>query len=63
MAAVRSALASDEGEGNWTGFNGALSRRILRTDKFLGIPDTAAADVVPAVEIVSIVTESADGKK
>jgi 3'-5' exoribonuclease len=63
MAAVRSALASDDGEGNWTGFNGALARRILRTDKFLGIPAAAVADAVPAAEIVAIVTESADGKK
>jgi 3'-5' exoribonuclease len=35
MAAMRSALASDQGEGNWTAFNGALERRILRTDRFL----------------------------
>jgi len=27
MAAVRSALASDKGEGNWTAFSGALERR------------------------------------
>jgi 3'-5' exoribonuclease len=36
MAAVRAALDSDKGEGNWTAYNGALERRILRTDLFLG---------------------------
>ena len=35
MAAVRSALESDKGEGNWTAYSGALERRILRTDLFL----------------------------
>src|SRR5882762_6013055 len=34
MAAVRSALASDKGEGNWTAFSGALERRFLRVDLF-----------------------------
>ncbi len=34
MAAVRSALDSDKGEGNWTAYNGALERRILRVDLF-----------------------------
>jgi hypothetical protein len=63
MAAVRSALASDDGEGNWTGFNGALARRILRTDKFLGISVAAGAEPPAAVGIESIVTESVDGKK
>jgi 3'-5' exoribonuclease len=35
MAAMRSALDSDQGEGNWTAFSGALERRLLRTDRFL----------------------------
>ena len=34
MAAVREALDSDKGEGNWTAYSGALERRILRVDKF-----------------------------
>jgi 3'-5' exoribonuclease len=37
MAAIRNALESDQGEGNWTAFNGALERRILRTDRFLSV--------------------------
>jgi 3'-5' exoribonuclease len=39
MAAVRSALDSDKGEGNWTAYSGALERRILRTDLFLNGED------------------------
>ncbi len=35
MAAIRIALDSDKGEGNWTAFSGALERRILRSDRFL----------------------------
>jgi hypothetical protein len=35
MAAIRSALDSDQGEGNWTAFSGALERRLLRADRFL----------------------------
>ena len=35
MAAIRSALDSDQGEGNWTAFSGALERRLLRSDRFL----------------------------
>ena len=32
MGAVRAALGSDKGEGNWTAYSGALERRILRVD-------------------------------
>jgi 3'-5' exoribonuclease len=63
MGAVRAALAADDGEGNWTGFNGALARRILRADKFLGAPVAPAANAVPVVEIVAASADSADGKK
>jgi 3'-5' exoribonuclease len=63
MAAIRSALDSDEGEGNWTGFNGALARRILRTDKFLGTPAAVVPDAIPAAETVASGTDSSDGKK
>jgi 3'-5' exoribonuclease len=34
MSAVRAALGSDKGEGNWTAFSGALERRFLRVDLF-----------------------------
>src|SRR6185312_748120 len=34
MGAVREALDSDKGEGNWTAYIGALERRILRVDRF-----------------------------
>jgi hypothetical protein len=39
MGAIRSALDSDQGEGNWTAFSGALERRLLRTDRFLSGSD------------------------
>lgn len=35
MAAVRTSLAANAGEGYWTAFNQALQRRILRVDQFL----------------------------
>jgi 3'-5' exoribonuclease len=51
MAAMRSALGSDQGEGNWTAFNGALERRMLRTDRFLA-GSGAPAEAKPATETV-----------
>ncbi|MGH9679705.1 MAG: DNA-binding protein, partial [Candidatus Acidiferrales bacterium] len=39
MAAVRSALASGGGEGNWTAFSGALERRFLRAEEFMAAAD------------------------
>jgi 3'-5' exoribonuclease len=63
MAAIRSALNSDEGEGNWTGFNGALARRILRTDKFLSVPAAVIPDAAAVTETVASSADSADGKK
>src|SRR6202521_5072525 len=42
MAAVRAALASDKGEGNWTAFSGALERRFLRVDLFRRAEESAA---------------------
>lgn len=43
MAAVRAALDSDKGEGNWTAYSGALDRRFLRTDLFRGEQDSTVA--------------------
>src|SRR5580692_1037793 len=46
MGAIRASLDSDQGEGNWTAFSGALERRLLRTDKFLaGSAGPAAASL------------------
>src|SRR5258706_1718348 len=42
MPAVRSALASDKGEGNSTAFSGALERRFLRVDLFRREQESAA---------------------
>jgi len=35
MATMREAIASDQGEGEWTAWNRALERRFLRLEKFL----------------------------
>ena len=35
LAAVRAALASDKGDGDWTAWSSALERRLLRADRFL----------------------------
>ena len=35
MAAVRSAVDAESGEGNWTALSGALQRRLLRVEGFL----------------------------
>jgi 3'-5' exoribonuclease len=43
MAAIRSALESTAGEGNWTAYNGALERRILRAAEFLSGPPADSA--------------------
>ncbi len=56
MAAMRNALDSDQGEGNWTAFNGALERRILRTERYL----SGAADAPVPVE-TSSATQAAVG--
>jgi 3'-5' exoribonuclease len=63
MAAIRSALDSNDGEGNWTAFNGALARRILRTDKFLGNQASAVPDTTAVSETVASSADSTDGKK
>src|SRR3984957_14201348 len=39
MGAIRSALDSDQGEGNWTAFSGARERRPPRTYRFLSGSD------------------------
>ncbi len=35
MAAIRAVLASEKGEGEWTGWSSALERRLLRLDRYL----------------------------
>jgi 3'-5' exoribonuclease len=62
MAAIRAALDSDKGEGNWTAYNGALERRILRTDLFLsgaGKSDAQNADAPTPMDR----GKTADGKQ
>jgi 3'-5' exoribonuclease len=47
MAAVRAALASGAGEGNWTAFSGALERRFLRVDLFHQPEESAGKNATP----------------
>ena len=63
MAAIRSALDSDEGEGNWTAFNGALQRRILRTERFLAAPSVAPSQGNTAAQAAAGGADSANGKE
>lgn len=49
MAAVRAALSSGRGEGNWTAWNAALERRFLRVDQFRREEaETKNAPIAPA---------------
>jgi 3'-5' exoribonuclease len=43
MAAMRSALDSELGEGNWTAYSGVLERRLLRAGRYLSGPAEAAS--------------------
>jgi 3'-5' exoribonuclease len=62
MAAIRSALDSDQGEGNWTAYNGALERRILRTDRFLS-GATEAAEKKNVAGVADDGRSNGDGQK
>lgn len=62
MAAIRSALDSDQGEGNWTAYNGALERRILRTERFLS-GATDAAEKKNAAGVADDGRSNGDGQK
>lgn len=58
MGAIRLALDSDQGEGNWTAFSGALQRRLLRVDRYL-----AGASAPPSIAKNSTVQATASGGK
>ena len=62
MAAIRSALDSDQGEGNWTAYNGALERRILRTERFLS-GATESAEKKNASGVAGDGRSNGDGQK
>jgi hypothetical protein len=42
VAAVRSAMAIDAGEENWSAYSGALGRKFLRLEKYLAEPEAKA---------------------
>ena len=44
MAAIRSALAADSGEAEWSTYSAALGRKFLRLDEFLKAPAPPAAE-------------------
>jgi 3'-5' exoribonuclease len=48
MAAIRAALESEQGDGNWTAYSGALERRVLRTDRFLAASEAEEAKIAAA---------------
>jgi 3'-5' exoribonuclease len=60
MAAMRSALDSDDGEGNWTAFSGALERRLLRSDRFLAA-SSEATEKTSAAQAAAGGGETSDG--
>jgi 3'-5' exoribonuclease len=62
MAATRSALASEQGEGNWTAFSGALERRLLRADRFLSASQ-AATDKNSVAQAAAGGRSPSDGKQ
>jgi 3'-5' exoribonuclease len=57
MGALRAVLDSEQGEGNWTAFSGALERRILRADRFL-----AGSGAPKEKEPAPVVAEKANEK-
>ena len=61
MGAIRAALGSDQGEGNWTAYNGALERRILRADRFLAGVKERAENASPA-QVAAGEANPTDGK-
>jgi len=64
MGAIRLALDSDQGEGNWTAFSGALQRRLLRTDRYLaGASATASALKNSAVQVAASGGKTSDGNE
>jgi 3'-5' exoribonuclease len=63
LAAVRSALASDSGDPEWSAYSGALGRKFLRLDAFLRAkPDTANSSEAKPAEVKSAEVKSAEGK-
>jgi 3'-5' exoribonuclease len=62
MAAIRSALDSDQGEGNWTAFSGALERRLLRADRFVA-GSAAPAEKNSSGEIAAAAGKTSHGNE
>jgi 3'-5' exoribonuclease len=51
LAAVRSALAAESGDEEWSAFSGALGRKFLRLDQFLKSANAKAEENVPDAKL------------
>ena len=63
MGAIRAALDSNKGEGNWTAFSGALERRFLRVDLFHRVEESAAKNAAPQLAELKSILKSLDAKE
>jgi len=62
MAAMRATLASERGEGEWTEWNAALGRRLLRVEDYLrGVAPAKSASAGSATEQLPFQSRSAQG--
>ena len=61
MAAIRAALASEKGDGNWTGWNAALERRLLRTDVFHQAEEARAGNTAPSPAVAEAIETKGKG--
>jgi 3'-5' exoribonuclease len=53
IAAVRAALASGAGDEEWSAYSGALGRKFLKLDEFLGTKKTPAAAEQLSLQVVN----------
>jgi len=61
MGAVRAALASPTGEGNWTAYNAALERRFLRVELFRRAEEAHAKNTPPEMPRDALKSSGAKG--
>jgi len=61
MGAVRAALASPTGEGNWTAYSAALERRFFRVDLFRRAEEAQAKNTPPEIPRDALKSSGAKG--
>src|SRR5262249_38493598 len=59
MGAIRSALAVDSGEPDWSAYSGALGRKFLRLDKFLNPPRKPQTQLDSLIRLAGVILRSA----